>query len=112
MPSTGFFGIEHFDKFVHLGMFATLSFLFSIPYLKSYTTRTTVIKVSIIIVILIIIYGILMEYAQKFWASGRAFDLIDILFDSMGSLIGGVLINSNLAYKKIGPDRNRGRNQN
>ncbi len=112
LPSTGFFGIENFDKIVHLGMFALLTFLFSLPFLKLYSTKSGLKKASISIALLIIIYGILIEYAQKYWASDRAFDLIDIIFDSIGSIIGLLIINSKIAYKKIGPDRNRGRNQN
>ncbi len=112
LPSNGFFGIEHFDKIVHLGMFTLLTFLFSLPYLKSDSTKNELKKASISIALLIIIYGILMEYAQKYWASDRAFDLIDILFDSIGSIFGVLVINNRYTYKKIGPDRNRGRNQN
>ena len=93
-------------------MFTLLTFLFSLPYLKSDSTKNELKKASISIALLIIIYGILMEYAQKYWASDRAFDLIDILFDSIGSIFGVLVINNRYTYKKIGPDRNRGRNQN
>lgn len=112
LPSTGFFGIEHFDKIVHLGMFALLTTLFSLPYLKSDLTKRKFRIASISIALIIILYGILMEYAQKYWATERAFDFIDILFDSAGSIIGALVMNTRFAYKKIGPDRNRGRNQN
>ncbi len=52
-----------------------------------------------------------MEFVQKFFAVQRSFDIIDILFDTLGSLVGMVAIRQYM-FKKIGPNENRGRNQN
>ncbi len=110
LPSSGIFGIQNFDKLVHLGMFALLTFLFAYPFLKIGVEIKSLKKTTLVITLLVVTYGILMEFVQKYWTSDRMFDYVDILFDSLGSFIGGnVLL---FFYKKIGPDRNQGRNQN
>jgi VanZ family protein len=63
------------------------------------------------VVLVVIAYGIAMEFVQKYFARGRSFDVIDIFFDSVGSLV-GVIVTVIYYRKKIGPDGNRGRNQN
>ena len=110
LPSTEIFGIENFDKLVHLGMFSLLTFLFSYPFLKAGTVKNKFILWTMRIAFMVMIYGILMEFIQKYWAKGRAFDYSDILFDCIGSIMGGIALH--ILGKKIGPDRNRGRNQN
>ena len=111
LPHSSFFDIPYFDKYVHFSMFFMLVALFSYPFfyvdlsaseIKGWMTRIT---------IYVILYGIAMEFVQKFMANGRSFDLIDIIFDALGSV--AALIVLRIFYdKKIGPNRNRGRNQN
>jgi hypothetical protein len=52
-----------------------------------------------------------MEFVQKYLVYGRSFDVIDIVFDTLGS-VAGLLLMMKYHNKKIGPNRNRGRNQN
>jgi VanZ family protein len=52
-----------------------------------------------------------MEFVQRDFVRGRSFDVIDILFDTIGS-IAGVIAVRQYYRKKIGPDGNQGRNQN
>ena len=110
LPSNGIFGIQNFDKLVHLGMFSLLTILFAFPFAKAGIESKALTKKIFTIAIAVVIYGIVMEFVQEYWAINRAFDLSDMLFDSIGSVLGGVAI---LIFgKKIGPDRNQGRNQN
>jgi VanZ family protein len=111
LPHNDFFNIPYFDKWVHTGMFFLLSSLFSLPFTqfqyKVQTVRTWFVKVAI----LVIVYGIAMEFVQKYFTTGRSFDVTDIVFDTIGSFLGWLAIG--IYYgKKIGPDGNRGRNQN
>ncbi len=109
LPDTSLFDIPFFDKFIHLGMFFLLTFLFCYPY-SLYNSFSVWKFTAYKIAISAIAYGIGMEYVQKHFVAGRSFDLVDILFDSLGcgSGVAGIWI----FQKKIGPDRNRGRNQN
>ena len=112
LPTSGLFGIENFDKIVHLGMFSLLTILFVYPFIKAGKSRKAVVRITIMTVFSVVAYGFVMELVQKYWASDRSFDLVDLLFDTVGSVAGGLVISSSIAYKKIGPDGNRGRNQN
>lgn len=58
-------------------------------------------------------YGILMELVQKYWIPNRSFELQDILADTAGCMLGWLICRKIWDRgKKIGPDRNRDRNQN
>ena len=37
------------------------------------------------------VYGIIMEYIQKYFIPNRSFDLLDIIADTIGSIAGLVL---------------------
>ena len=111
LPESGLFDIPFFDKYVHFGMFFLLTFLFCYPFFVNYNSFSIRMLTAYKIALISIVYGIAMEYVQKYFVAGRSFDVVDILFDSLGSGSGvlGIWI---LDQKKIGPDRNRGRNQN
>lgn len=112
LPDTGLFDIPYFDKYVHFGMFSGLTFLFCYPFAMSDVSPRLLIKNFIQIAIYSTLYGIAMEYVQKYFVRGRSFDLTDIVFDTLGSLAGVFSILILRSRQKIGPDRNRGRNQN
>ncbi len=103
--------LPYFDKFVHFVMFFLLTVLFSYPFLKL-SEKLPAIKAAFSkVAFYAILYGIIMEFVQKFFTAGRSFDVIDILFDAVGSF-SGLLVIRQYALKKIGPNENRGRNQN
>ena len=110
LPHSSLFNIPNFDKLVHLIMFFLLTVLFSYPFSKL-PVKTVAIASVFKVAFSVIVYGIIMEFVQKYFTSSRAFDMIDILFDSLGSFLGLVAIRQYM-YKKIGPNENRGRNQN
>ena len=111
LPSVHLFNIPYFDKVIHLGMFFLLTFLFSYPFIKTASEISFLISTFNKIAIAVIAYGIFMEYIQKAFVRGRSFDVIDMLFDTFGS-VAGLLAVRLYYWKKIGPDGNQGRNQN
>ena len=111
LPHNNLFDIPFFDKYVHFTMFLMLTTLFSYPLAYQSVDEATAKSWFTKVVVYVILYGILMEFVQKYFVYGRSFDLIDIVFDSLGSLAGLVVIRK-FYGKKIGPNRNRGRNQN
>ena len=111
LPHNDFFDIPYFDKWVHTGMFFLLSALFSFPFTTSRYDAQTVRGWFVTVATSVVVYGIAMEFVQKYFTVGRSFDVIDIIFDTIGSLLGWA--GTSIYYgKKIGPDGNRGRNQN
>jgi VanZ family protein len=111
LPHSRFFDIPFFDKYVHFGMFFLLTALFSYPFIFLDTDHSVIKAWFYRVSVYVIGYGILMEFVQKFLNNGRSFDLADIVFDSLGS-VAGLLLVSTVYKNKIGPNRNRGRNQN
>jgi len=111
LPHNKFFDIPFFDKYVHFGMFFLLTVLFCYPFFYLDTDESIIKAWFWRISACVIVYGIAMEFVQKFLFNGRSFDLADIVFDSLGSF-GGLLLVSAIYKNKIGPNRNRGRNQN
>jgi cation transport ATPase len=110
-PHSNFFDIPFFDKYVHFTMFFLLTALFSFPFFYHKATGNIIRAWFARIAALVILYGIAMEFVQKMLSNGRSFDLIDMVFDSLGGIAAFIAIT---AYhrNKIGPNRNRGRNQN
>jgi len=111
LPHTDFFDIPFFDKYVHFGMFLLLTVLFCYPLVTSGLDKPAIRSTFIKITVLAILYGIIMEYVQLYLVYGRSFDVVDIVFDAAGSVVGYIAITM-YYHKKIGPDGNRGRNQN
>ena len=77
----------YFDKWVHVGMFSVLTFLFMIPFCKSDMTRINKWSFIIKIAISISIWGLTTEFIQKFFIPGRSFDLLDWAADSVGVVL-------------------------
>ncbi len=79
--------IPNFDKIVHAGLFGGLSLLFILPLLKSRFSEKQKLNYSIKISLAAIIWGITIEFLQKFYVPSRDFDLLDWAADSVGVII-------------------------
>lgn len=85
IPSVSFLDIIYFDKWVHAGLFGGMTFLFSFPFIRKYKAPK---KLLIYIAILSALYGVAMEYVQKYIAFERDFDYFDMAADAVGCIIG------------------------
>ena len=76
-----------FDKWVHTGMFAAIVFLFCWAFYKTAKkeNRSTLFFYTLMAAVL---YGVGMEYVQKYFVVNRSFDIGDIIADCVGNLIG------------------------
>ena len=81
------FNIIYFDKWVHVGLFAVLAFLFMLPILRSALPANEKLAYVIKIAIATILWGLTTELIQKFFVPGRSFDLFDWSSDSFGALL-------------------------
>ena len=74
----------NFDKFIHVGLFAVLAYLFMLPIIRSGLSRKEKWHYFIKIAIATAIWGLTTEIIQKFFIPGRSFTLGDWLADSIG----------------------------
>lgn len=85
LPKSNLFDLPFFDKIVHVLLFAVLAVL----ALKAYTNNTKGLALKIFIGI--VLYGTAMEFVQKHLVPFRSFDVVDILADTLGALLGWVM---------------------
>lgn len=101
VPQVGWMdNIPNFDKLVHAGLFGGLVFLFALPLLKSPFSQKQKLFYSIRISLAAIVWGITIEFLQKFYVPSRDFDLLDWAADAGGVLIALWLILSILNHLK------------
>lgn len=77
-----------FDKWVHIGMFTIMVFLWCWATLKMKLDKEKLKKAFILIALLWLAYGIGMEFVQKHLVTNRSFDSGDIIADGVGCLAG------------------------
>jgi VanZ family protein len=74
------------DKIVHMALFGSLalSLFFHFEMSEKPSFKTTRTKALALIVC--ILYGIGMEYYQKYYVPSRGFEVLDMLADALGAL--------------------------
>ncbi len=88
VPEVGWMdNIPNFDKFVHAVLFGGLVFLFSLPFIKSHLSKKQKVNFLIRISLAAVIWGITIEFLQKFYVPSRDFDLLDWAADSVGVIL-------------------------
>jgi VanZ family protein len=80
------FGIPHFDKIGHFGMYAIWAFL--VYYAFSGSNRISYRHAFLIAMVICGLAGILLEFGQYYFAKGRSFDLADMLANAAGAILG------------------------
>ncbi|MES1214519.1 MAG: VanZ family protein [Bacteroidota bacterium] len=86
------------DKWVHIGMFAIMVFLWCRAFSKKYIESGKLKTIFYGFATLCFAYGVGMEFVQKYFIPNRSFDLGDIAADALGCVVG--LIYSMSRYKK------------
>ena len=87
VPEIGWMNSMQIDKLVHAGMFGGLIFLFFLPYFKADISLRNKMNYLVRISLAAIVWGITVEFIQKFYIPGRSFDLFDWAADSAGVVI-------------------------
>lgn len=83
LPKISWMDTLHLDKLVHAGLFFILCFLF----IHSSAKRENHWGYILMIMLLGCLYGIIMEFVQKYWIPMRSFDVYDMLADGVGSAL-------------------------
>jgi VanZ family protein len=80
------FGIPHFDKVGHFGMYAIWTFLFFMALKRSPgLTGKRSFWISLLVGTLT---GVVLEFGQYFMAQGRSFELADMVANAVGAVVG------------------------
>ena len=88
-----------FDKWVHIGLFAIMTFLWCRIRYPGFTGELQRKKILYYVAIAVIAYGVAMEFIQQFFVANRSFDYGDIVADALGSYAGYFLY-TRLSVKK------------
>jgi VanZ family protein len=75
------------DKLVHIALFGSLSFSFFIHFEKSKYKKLKTVRAQAYVLIFCILYGIGMEYYQKYFVPTRGFEVADMLADAAGAIL-------------------------
>ncbi|MFT3902241.1 MAG: VanZ family protein [Niabella sp.] len=86
------------DKWVHIVMFAGLVWLFCRWRALSHGQMPGV-KMFLLIMLAVFVYGFGMEFVQKYFIPNRSFDMHDVMADGIGCLL-GFLVSRRMYYKK------------
>ena len=90
-PGTGWISyllqLPYADKIIHIGLFGSLAFsiFFHFEQYSKASFQTTRTKALSLIVC--IVFGIGMEFYQKYFVPSRGFEVGDMLADAMGALL-------------------------
>ena len=79
--------IIFFDKWVHMALFGILTFLFCLPFNISLFSKKQLLQYFIKIAIAASVWGLAIEFIQRFYVPGRDYDLFDWAADSLGALV-------------------------
>jgi VanZ family protein len=82
LPQSSFLDNVHFDKVVHIGLFAILIFLWSSAFQLRLPAGFWLVLLAAFA------YGLSVEIIQGVWIPNRSFDLFDLAADMAGSGLG------------------------
>ncbi|HPM30493.1 MAG TPA: VanZ family protein [Chryseolinea sp.] len=98
LPDNEWFGKIELDKIVHIGLFAVMVLLWSIPLFHKPLPIHRLTSLLILIPFIFFGYSILVEFIQRFFIPGRSFDLFDILADGIGCGVGFLFVKQYRRY--------------
>jgi VanZ family protein len=100
LPEVSWMDYIHGDKLIHMFLFFMLTFLFYWGIVSS-KPRVYSRKLVLVIAILGLLYGIALEFVQKYWIPNRSFDGWDIVADGIGSFLPLLLAKSIFGKLKL-----------
>jgi VanZ family protein len=101
IPQASWLDFIYFDKYVHVGIFGGITFLFCLPFFKAQISLHQKIDYFIRISLAVILWGIIVEVIQRFFVPGRSFDLLDWAADSTGTYV-AFLISRKISHRFSG----------
>ena len=97
LPKTN---VTHVDKIGHLVFYAILCIFIALYFIKESKNGLFKARALLLAVILSVGYGMILEVLQREYASDRLFDWYDALANTIGGLIGVILLKLRLVKVK------------
>lgn len=88
--------IEYKDKYVHFAFY----FVFVVLWYQYLNNKLTKRRTQLIVLFSAIGYGVLMEICQGLFTTTRAADILDVLANSIGAIIGILVVSTLYKNKK------------
>ena len=87
LPSSRFFHIPNFDKIVHTALYFPLAIFLGAEFDLS---KKSILRITgpLLTMLLVTVYGGLIEILQEKLFSNRSSDIVDLLADVIGGLLG------------------------
>ncbi len=79
--------LPYADKVVHMGLFGSLALSIFFHFEQYLNISFRSIRTKAVTLIACILYGIGMEFYQKYFVPSRSLDVIDMIADAMGALL-------------------------
>jgi VanZ family protein len=76
------------DKLAHIFLFTLLVILWCRFFASRFYKNHHLKRIFIVLALLATLYGLGMEYVQKYWVNNRSFDLLDVAANAAGCAIG------------------------
>jgi VanZ family protein len=92
LPNENHLAIPNLDKYVHIVLFGTFVFLWSLYFASKNEKKAFPIRKSLTVFIIACLYGTAMEYVQKYFIPNRDFDIYDIAADVVGAVLGFLIV--------------------
>lgn len=89
LPKISFLDKLHADKVVHFVLFGGTVILLSYGYFKQNGSLSGLRLLSIVLVATL--YGLAIEFIQKYLVANRSFDMMDVLADGAGAAAGALI---------------------
>lgn len=89
IPKISWLDKLHFDKVVHFVLFGGTVILLAYGYFKQKGHISN--RGLLGIVVVVTLYGLAIEYIQKYLVVNRSFDMMDVLADGAGAIMGALI---------------------
>jgi VanZ family protein len=87
-PEDELFNIFQVDKLIHIGLFASMVILWSLPFISRIEDSDRLSNIFIGVALAFVLYGILIEFIQGNFIRNRAMGIDDMLADALGCGVG------------------------
>lgn len=89
VPKSGLFDLLHMDKIVHFFLFGGTVLLLAYGYYRQKGRISTLALLCLALVVSL--YGLGIEFIQKYFTANRSFEMWDVVADAAGALCGALI---------------------
>ncbi len=88
------FNLPHIDKVVHFGFYFVGAILGTMALRELSKSKIPLKKVLLIILVMVIVFGMIIEVLQQEYTLDREGDMFDVLANSLGAVCGSLCMKS------------------